>query len=160
MMITDWRDLQTGLLLTGEAETLTAGEWIGRQIAPNQSIAISGAMGNGKTTLSKGIAAGWGVCTTVKSPTYNYFLTYQTDRGLLVHLDAYRLAGPDEYDSLLIEDILEEPWLLLVEWPEHVPGCLPLPRIHLTMDSAGEGKRRLTLRTDDLGATPPNQPLS
>ncbi|MBC2604061.1 tRNA (adenosine(37)-N6)-threonylcarbamoyltransferase complex ATPase subunit type 1 TsaE [Puniceicoccus vermicola] len=141
----DWKELEKGLLLTGEAETLAIGEWMGRTLAPNQTVSISGNLGNGKTTLSKGIAAGWGVTTTVKSPTYNYFLTYSSPRGQLVHLDAYRLSGPEEYDSLLIEDILEEPWLLLVEWPERVTNCLPLPNLQLKIESAGEHARRLSL---------------
>ncbi len=142
-MTFDWGQIDSGIVLQGEAATLSIGEWIGRSLSPNQTLAISGELGDGKTTLSKGIAAGWGVPGTVKSPTYNYFLTYPGSRGLLVHLDAYRLARPEQYDSLLMEDILEEPWLLLVEWPEHVYGHLPTPTTWLRIESCGENARRL-----------------
>lgn len=140
-----WKEIESGLHLEGEASTLEAGQWIGQSIAKNQTITLSGNLGNGKTTLAKGIAAGWGVSGTVKSPTYNYFLTYRGERGLLVHLDAYRLSHAEEYDSLLLEDILEEPWLLLVEWPEKIASCLPRPLVALRMEFFGESARRLSL---------------
>jgi len=139
----DWQRIDEGLFLEDEQATQSAGEWIGRTIAQNQTVTLSGNLGDGKTTLSKGIARGWGVTANVKSPTFNYFLTYSGERGLLIHLDAYRIIGADDYASLLIEEILEEPWLLLVEWPEQISCGLPSPILSLRIESAGEKTRRL-----------------
>ncbi|MFP4356919.1 MAG: tRNA (adenosine(37)-N6)-threonylcarbamoyltransferase complex ATPase subunit type 1 TsaE [Puniceicoccaceae bacterium] len=141
MMIDD--DLTSGVLLRGPEATLAWGRRLGRELPPNRTVAVSGDLGDGKTTLCKGMAEGWGVAGPVKSPTYNYFLTYRGERGMLVHLDAYRLAGPADYASLLIEEILEEPWILLAEWPGRVPGCLPDPRLDLRLSPEGPHARRL-----------------
>jgi len=135
--------LTGGVLLDSPEGTLDWGRRLGRELPPNRTVAISGDLGDGKTTLCKGIAEGWGVAEPIKSPTYNYFLTYRSERGLLVHLDAYRLFGPRDYDSLLIEEILEDPWLLLAEWPERIFGRLPEPRIDLRIAPEGPHARRL-----------------
>ena len=37
-------------------------------------------------------------------------------------MDAYRLGDAHELDSLTIEEFLKPPWLIVVEWPEHIPG--------------------------------------
>ncbi len=136
-------ELTRGVLLRGSEATLDWGRRLGRELPPNQTVTVSGDLGDGKTTLCQGIAEGWGVAGPIKSPTYNYFLTYRGERGLLVHLDAYRLAGPEDYDSLLIEEILEEPWILLAEWPGRIPGRLPEPRLDLRLSSEGPDARRL-----------------
>tara|TARA_R100000027_G_scaffold34143_1_gene24978 strand:+ start:15866 stop:16312 length:447 start_codon:yes stop_codon:yes gene_type:complete len=142
-MTVNWQTLDAGMDIATAEQMVSAGEWIGLNTPAATTIALSGDLGYGKTTLSKGIARGWGVTTTVKSPTYNYFLTYKSPRGLLVHLDAYRLSGVHEYDSLMIEDILEDPWLLLIEWPENIRESLPLDTWHLQIESTGENERRL-----------------
>ncbi|MEM0967364.1 MAG: tRNA (adenosine(37)-N6)-threonylcarbamoyltransferase complex ATPase subunit type 1 TsaE [Verrucomicrobiota bacterium] len=119
-----WTQLEQGLALPDEEATIAAGNWIGAHIQPNRTITLEGDLGDGKTTLAKGIAAGWGVKETVKSPTFHYFLSYTGARGQLIHLDAYRLETPDDYDSLCIEEILTDPWLLIVEWPQNVGAGL------------------------------------
>lgn len=144
-MTYSWDHLAAGILLANEGETHALGEWMGKQIAPNQTLTLSGNLGDGKTTLCKAIAAGWGVQATVKSPTFNYFVTYRGERGLLVHLDAYRLSTAEEYESLFIEEILDEPWLMLVEWPERLRGCLPSPTLDLTIKTVEEFSRRIQL---------------
>jgi tRNA threonylcarbamoyladenosine biosynthesis protein TsaE len=146
-----WKEIENGIVLRGDNETHIAGKWIGTATEPNRTITISGNLGDGKTSLCKGIAEGWGVAGMVKSPTYNYFLTYQGVRGLLLHLDAYRLSNREEYESLLLDDLLEEPWLLLVEWPQKVSPCLPSPALHLRMSAKGEDARllKMILTPDD-----------
>jgi len=149
-----WSRITAGIVLDHPSKMHEVGLEIGRQIEPNQTLSLEGNLGDGKTTLSKGIAAGWGVKTTVKSPTFNYFLTYEGERGLLVHLDAYRLGGPEEYESLMLEEILTEPWLLLVEWPDRVTGCLPQPNTTLRLESIDESTRRLSMKDSDPFGSP------
>jgi len=80
----------------------------------------------------------------VTSPTFNYFLTYRGHRQL-VHLDAYRLARPEDYDSLLIDEFLESPWCLAIEWPENLGHRLPKNAWHLFLAAPEETRRVLTL---------------
>jgi len=76
---------------------------------------LTGPLGAGKTTLSRGIGEGLGVVGTVSSPTFVIARTHKrTDGGPeLVHVDAYRLASPQELDDL---DIDFAKSITLIEW--------------------------------------------
>jgi len=123
--------LGTGRRLNDARETEKLGRHIGETVAPGTAIGLHGGLGAGKTTLAKGIAAGWGVTESVKSPTFNYFLLYRTGRGTFAHLDAYRIRTESEYDSLLLEEMLGEEWLLVIEWAERILNRLPPETVHL-----------------------------
>ncbi len=145
---------ETGLHLKDAVETECVGEEIGRTISPGTVIGLHGNLGAGKTTLAKGLAKGWGVLETVKSPTFNYYLPYCGDRGTFVHLDAYRINDATEYDTLLLEDFLEEPWLLVVEWAERLPDRLPPETVHLFL-AEGPGSGRQIQRRHPANVTFP-----
>jgi len=51
----------------------------------------------------------------------------------LLHLDAYRLESAREVEDLLLEDFMDPPWCLAVEWPEKVAGWLPAGALHLDL---------------------------
>jgi tRNA threonylcarbamoyladenosine biosynthesis protein TsaE len=88
-------------------------------------IALRGALGAGKTTLAKGIARGLGVEDEVTSPTYTIVSEYE-GRLRLHHIDAYRLAGTEDFADSGGEDLLGDPGgLCLVEWGERVAESLP-----------------------------------
>lgn len=78
-------------------------------------LVLTGPLGAGKTTLSRGIGEGLGVVGTVSSPTFVIARTHKrTDGGAeLVHVDAYRLGGPEELDDL---DINFAQSISLIEW--------------------------------------------
>jgi len=78
-------------------------------------VVLTGPLGAGKTTLSRGIGEGLGVVGTVSSPTFVIARTHKrTDGGPeLVHVDAYRLGGPEELDDL---DIDFANSITLIEW--------------------------------------------
>jgi len=51
----------------------------------------------------------------------------------LLHLDAYRLDTAAEVEELLLEDFLQTPWCLAIEWPEKIADWLPHNALHLTL---------------------------
>ena len=115
------------------AETEAAGAALAAILSPDVVLALHGDLGAGNTTFVRGLARAWGVAGPVVSPTFNYFLLYTCTRQL-AHLDAYRLTRPADYDSLLIEEFLQSPWCLAVEWlraPGRPPACRSLapPRL-------------------------------
>ncbi len=87
------------------------------------TLELSGDLGAGKTVFVKGLAEAWEIAETVTSPTFNIFSFYKGKRHLL-HLDAYRLNSPEEMESLMIEEFLQSPYCLAVEWPEKIQGWL------------------------------------
>lgn len=88
---------------------------LGRQLVAGDLVILTGALGAGKTTLTRGIGEGLGVRGPVTSPTFVIARTHPSLTGgpSLVHVDAYRLGGADELDDL---DIDFDHSVVIVEW--------------------------------------------
>lgn len=104
--------------------TLALGRALGNRLRAGDLVILSGSLGAGKTTLTKGIAAGMGVAGRVTSPTFVIARVHRPDpdtpgRVPLVHVDAYRLAGPVELDDLDLDTDLDAA-AVVVEWGEGV----------------------------------------
>jgi len=88
-------------------------------------IALKGGLGAGKTTFVKGLALGLGIEDEVTSPTFTIVSEYE-GRLRLHHVDAYRLAGPESFDSVGGEDLVSDSGgVCVVEWSENVESALP-----------------------------------
>lgn len=118
------RELLKGVKTTSPEETETLAKKFSNFIPPDTVIALYGEMGVGKTTFVRGLARGWKIDNPVTSPTFNIVSTYNGDRNL-IHLDAFRIDDPSQYDDLLLEDIIRSPYCLVIEWPENLRDRLP-----------------------------------
>jgi|KBSMisStandDraft_5_1062788.scaffolds.fasta_scaffold197573_2 tRNA threonylcarbamoyladenosine biosynthesis protein TsaE len=88
-------------------------------------IYLTGDLGAGKTTLTRGFLRSLGVTEAVRSPTYTLVEVYEV-RGLTaVHLDLYRLRDPSELDNLGLREWATAGHIWLVEWPERGSDRLP-----------------------------------
>lgn len=99
-------------------------------------VLLTGPMGVGKTTLVKFMAEALGFKGEVTSPTYTLIHEYPTPQGLVVHIDAYRMADQEELYNLGLEDYLPEARLVLIEWgqPRVFPDSL---EVHLEPTEQG-----------------------
>ncbi len=92
-------------------------------------ISLSGELGAGKTTLTQEIARQLKVKENIISPTFVIMKKYEvTDEKFkyLIHIDAYRLEKSEELMKLGWQEILEDKNnLIIIEWPENVPDCIP-----------------------------------
>ncbi len=88
---------------------------LGSQLRAGDLVILTGPLGAGKTTLTRGIGEGLGVRGPVTSPTFVLARTHPSLVGgaPLVHVDAYRLAGADELDDL---DLDFERSVVVAEW--------------------------------------------
>jgi len=110
----------TTLTLPTAQDTLAFGDRLGHRLRAGDLIILSGALGAGKTVLTKGIAVGMGVTGIVMSPTFVIARVHRpAHRGAvpLVHVDAYRLAGALEFDDLDLDTDLTAA-AMVVEWGE------------------------------------------
>ncbi|MFE0028092.1 tRNA (adenosine(37)-N6)-threonylcarbamoyltransferase complex ATPase subunit type 1 TsaE [Amycolatopsis sp. NPDC059021] len=100
--------------------TMAFGRVLGRSLRPGDLVLLSGPLGAGKTTLTRGIADGLGVGGRVSSPTFVLARVHPAGAtGVpLVHVDAYRLGGDlAELDDLDLDADLERS-AVVVEWGE------------------------------------------
>lgn len=91
------------------------GVQMGSSFSAGDLVILTGPLGAGKTTLSRGIGEGLGVRGPVTSPTFVLARTHPSLVGgaPLVHVDAYRLSGPAELDDL---DLDFEGSVIIAEW--------------------------------------------
>ncbi|MEO8384301.1 MAG: tRNA (adenosine(37)-N6)-threonylcarbamoyltransferase complex ATPase subunit type 1 TsaE [Betaproteobacteria bacterium] len=126
------------LPLADEASTLALGAALAAalvQCAGGALIYLSGDLGAGKTTLSRGILRGLGYSGRVKSPTYTLVELYVISRLNLYHFDFYRFGEPEEWQEAGFRDLFNETNICLVEWPEKAGELLPLPDLRIALKS-------------------------
>jgi tRNA threonylcarbamoyladenosine biosynthesis protein TsaE len=111
-------------------ETRKLGCRLGKELVPGDVLCLRGELGAGKTVLAQGVAAGIGVTEPVSSPTFNLLQEY-AGRVRVYHLDAYRVANPDELIDLGFPELWDAGGILLIEWPERIAFALPDERLEL-----------------------------
>jgi tRNA threonylcarbamoyladenosine biosynthesis protein TsaE len=118
-----------------EAETGLIGRALGKLLRGGDVVRLDGPLGAGKTTLVRAIVEGMGLdAGAVSSPTFVMVHDYRranagAESPDLVHVDAYRLSGSEELDSLGWDRVLARvragSAALIVEWAERLEGGLP-----------------------------------
>ncbi len=134
---------------TSEAETVALGHALGNALLPGDIVLLDGALGAGKTRLVRGVVAGLGGDPDdVSSPTFVFVNEYDTPVAPLVHVDAYRLSGPDDLDSIGWDAALsgDPPAIALIEWGERVAAAIEGSKpAHLLLEHTGGDRRRITI---------------
>jgi tRNA threonylcarbamoyladenosine biosynthesis protein TsaE len=129
--------LDTDLELPGPADTEALGARLAAQLRAGDLVVLAGPLGAGKTVVVRGLARGLGVAGPVTSPT---FVIAREHRPLpggagvpLVHVDAYRLGGPDELDDLDLDTDLAAA-VVAVEWGEGLAERLAARHVLVRLD--------------------------
>lgn len=134
------------LVLTGADATVELGRRVGRAVAPAKGgvVLLSGHLGAGKTTFVKGLAEALGVAEArdVVSPTFVRVVEFDGPVRL-VHVDAYRMQGPQDVIELGLHEDLAGRAVVAVEWPEIVAAALPEDALRIAFDHLDEGHRRV-----------------
>ncbi|KAF1300783.1 MULTISPECIES: tRNA (adenosine(37)-N6)-threonylcarbamoyltransferase complex ATPase subunit type 1 TsaE [Enterococcus] len=135
------------MTLKNPIETETLAEVIGRVAQAGDNLVLTGDLGAGKTTLTKGIAKGLGITQMIKSPTYTIIREYPDGRLPLYHMDVYRV----EYgaDDLGLDEYFEGDGLSVIEWGNMLKEALPQDYLELILlkDQQDLEKRTFQLKT-------------
>ncbi|WP_407887186.1 tRNA (adenosine(37)-N6)-threonylcarbamoyltransferase complex ATPase subunit type 1 TsaE [Levilactobacillus sp. N40-8-2] len=137
--------------VTSPEATMALGQHLAPDLQPRDVILLDGDLGAGKTTFTKGLAAGLGITRHVKSPTFTIIREYQGGRIPLYHMDVYRLeeGGGDE---LGLDEYFNGDGVNVVEWSKFIADELPENYLRIVFkrdDEAGENQR--TLRFEPRG---------
>jgi tRNA threonylcarbamoyladenosine biosynthesis protein TsaE len=126
-------------------ETIALGNRLGLLLQPNMLLTLSGDLGAGKTTFTKGIGQGLGITKVINSPTFTILKQYQ-GRLNLSHFDAYRLEGQD--DDLGFEEIFDSDDVCVVEWANFIEDILPVNRLTIEIKKIDENIREFVFKTN------------
>lgn len=131
--------------IDSEAETDQLGAAIAGVAVPNTVIALVGPLGAGKTRLARSVAEALGVDPgAVSSPTFVLIHEYD-GRYRVYHFDAYRLGGPEPFETLGVAEYWEAGGVCLVEWADLVAEVLPEGALWVVIDPTGETTRRVRI---------------
>ena len=132
-------------MITNSAkETMLVGEKLAKKLKPGDIIALSGNLGSGKTTFTKGVGKGLGVKypRRINSPTFVLIKEYD-GKMPLYHLDLYRLDDLKEIENLAIEEYIYGNGVTVIEWAEKIKCILPKKRISVKLRIKGGNKREV-----------------
>ncbi|VTS69706.1 tRNA (adenosine(37)-N6)-threonylcarbamoyltransferase complex ATPase subunit type 1 TsaE [Streptococcus australis] len=120
-----------------EEELINLGERLGTLLQKNDVLILSGELGAGKTTFTKGLAKGLGIRQMIKSPTYTIVREYE-GRLPLYHLDVYRIEG--DADSIDLDEFLFGGGVTVIEWGHLLGEDLPDSYLELEILKEAEGR--------------------
>ncbi len=120
---------------TSVTETQSFAADLANSLPASIVIALIGNLGSGKTTFTQGFAKGLGISENVGSPTFKLVSEYDGQKGKLIHVDAYRLEGIDDFLNIGGEDILATPKaIILIEWGDKLESILPPDAIRISFE--------------------------
>lgn len=137
--------------LADEAATLAFAQRFAKAIESPCSVALIGDLGAGKTTFVRGVLRELGVTGAIKSPTYALVESYETLKGAVHHLDAFRIDSVDDFEARGGFEYFASPSIRFVEWPERLLRSVPFD-LELRFDFENDGRHvtmSTTNRTDE-----------
>jgi tRNA threonylcarbamoyladenosine biosynthesis protein TsaE len=128
-------------------ETIAWGRKLAGTLEPPLLVLLSGELGSGKTTLTKGIVAGLHAAQEdeVTSPTFTLIHEYGSGKNVF-HGDLYRIESFHDFETLGLEDVFTRPAILILEWSEKFPLKAPWPQLRLRLEHLGGDSRRITIQ--------------
>jgi tRNA threonylcarbamoyladenosine biosynthesis protein TsaE len=129
-------DFLIEILSRSPEETAALGERIAFFLRPGSVVAVRGGLGAGKTCFAGGIARGLGIREKITSPTYTIVCEY---RGTipLYHIDAYRLAGDDDFENTGAGEYLAGDGVSVSEGSERIPRSIPPEAVTVEIEISG-----------------------
>lgn len=136
-----------------DARTEVIAAALAGQLRAGDVVALEGALGAGKTCFVRGLAAGLGIDSRqVSSPTFVICHEYAVggDEGAaalsVIHIDAYRLSGEAELETIGFGELLErDDAIIAIEWAGKIAAALPANRIEVELRHEGERQRSVTV---------------
>ena len=134
-------------IVTRSSEETTAwGREFAKRLAAPVLVLLTGDLGSGKTTLTKGIVAGLGAASEdeVTSPTFTLVHVYGKT-AKVYHADLYRIESFHDFLTLGLEDVFAKPAIVILEWSERFPLQSPWPQVRIRLEHQGGDSRRISV---------------
>ena len=136
-------------LLASEQETIAFAKEFASQLQGGSILLLDGDLGAGKTCFVRGLCEGLGGDPRqVSSPTFAILQEYTIEDGLtLIHIDAYRLSGEEELESIGWDEyVADQNVVIAIEWPSNIASAIPSNAILLKFNHVNMYTREITLQ--------------
>ncbi len=111
-------------------------------------ILLTGDLGAGKTTFTKGLAKGLNILDEVNSPTFNILKCYFNKPLNLYHIDAYRLEGVNsENKNIGLEEVIEGDGVCVIEWPMYIKEFIPSFYLNINITLNEDNSRTIEIES-------------
>jgi tRNA threonylcarbamoyladenosine biosynthesis protein TsaE len=127
-------------------ETTNWGRELAKRLTAPVLVLLTGDLGSGKTTLTKGLVAGLGAASEneVTSPTFTLVHVYGK-ASEVYHADLYRIESFHDFETLGLEDVFAKPAIVILEWSERFPLQSPWPKIPIRLEHHGGDSRLISV---------------
>lgn len=130
-----------------EAQTLALGRTLAKLLRLGDIVLLKGDLGAGKTTITKGIAAGLNIGEKVNSPTFNILKLYLKGTKPLFHIDAYRLE--DNESDIGLDEYIGSEGITVIEWPDYIKHLLHNHALTITITHRSLNERYIALEGEE-----------
>ena len=134
------------IIINSPEKMVELGINLGKLLEPNMVIALSGDLGAGKTTFTKGIGKALEITDTINSPTYTILKIYY-GRMPLFHMDVYRINKHSQDNDL--EEFFEQDGVCVIEWADNIAYLLPKDYLKIDIKDIGNDHRLVTLQANN-----------
>ncbi|HZP33654.1 MAG TPA: tRNA (adenosine(37)-N6)-threonylcarbamoyltransferase complex ATPase subunit type 1 TsaE [Candidatus Acidoferrales bacterium] len=136
----------TEIISSSPEQTVEIGRELASRLRPPMLVLLSGELGSGKTTITKGIISGLGAAREeeVTSPTFTLVHVF-SNHIRVYHVDLYRIEGFHDVESLALEDAFAAPAVIIVEWAERFSLRTNWPRVTIRLEHVEGDKRRIAI---------------
>ena len=146
--------MDSALLSRSEEQTFDYARELAGSLRVPAHILLFGELGAGKTTFTKGLAAGFGLedIDDVTSPTFTLVNQYQ-GRVPIYHVDLYRIESGD-FEGLGLEEIFDyNDAVVVIEWAERLGDLMPADAIRVSLDYVDSQSRQIRLQHEGMKLT-------
>lgn len=133
--------------LASPEDSLALGARLAAVAGPGDVIALSGPLGAGKTSITRGLLAALGLEEEAPSPSFAIVQPYAPPevRFPVLHVDLYRIEQAEEAEELGLDEAREDS-LLIVEWPERLGEDWWRDALWLSLELTPDDARVLTAK--------------
>ena len=137
------------LTVKTEAVTAEIAASLAELLGPGDVVLLQGGLAAGKTFFTRHLVQALGTQDDISSPTYTITNIYQTQRCDVLHVDAYRLSGAQEFHNLGLEEEIETS-ISVIEWGGRIVEAFDA-YLHITFTAVPEQDGARFLEVAALG---------
>jgi len=136
------------MISKSEQETIDVAIQLAKSLPTRTILLLEGELGAGKTCFVRGLCEGLGGDPSqVNSPTFVIMQEYEiAQRRRLVHVDAFRLAGEEELETIGWDELLKDTHAIIaIEWPSRIKNAIPEGAISILIDHIDIDSREIII---------------